>query len=99
MIDEDKAIKIALKTGKVILGNKNSMRSIRKKQAKIIIKAANCPSNLSKELEHYCKIADITLHTYKGSSRELGFICGRFHFVSSLAVIDPGDSQEILKLN
>ncbi|MHA1143562.1 MAG: 50S ribosomal protein L30e [Candidatus Helarchaeota archaeon] len=99
MIDEDKAIKIALKTGKIFLGNKNSMQAIRQKKAKLIIKAANCPEGLSKELQHYCKIAEIKLHTYKGSSRDLGEICGRYHLVSTLAVIDPGDSQDILRLS
>lgn len=99
MVDEDKAIKIALKTGKVLLGNKNSLRAIRQNKAKLIIKANNCPEYLANELNYYCDLAGIKLHTYNNSSRELGFLCGRFHMVSTLAVLDPGDSQDILKLD
>ena len=44
MIDEDNAIKIALKTGEVIIGSKRSIKSLIANKAKLIIKASNCPA-------------------------------------------------------
>ena len=98
MIDEDNAIKIALKTGKVIIGSKRSIKSLIANKAKLIIKASNCPLEISDDLLHYTKLTNVKLHTYKGSSLDLGFICGKPFMISSIAIEDAGDS-DILKLN
>ncbi|MHA1377824.1 MAG: 50S ribosomal protein L30e [Candidatus Helarchaeota archaeon] len=96
MIDEDTAIKIALKTGKVIIGSKRTIKSLISNKVKMIIKASNCPIELSEELKHYSNLANIKLHTYKGSSLDLGFVCGKPFMISTIAIEDAGDS-DILK--
>ncbi|MFX0133437.1 MAG: 50S ribosomal protein L30e [Candidatus Hodarchaeota archaeon] len=98
MIDEDTAIKIAIKTGKVIIGSKKSITSIITNKAQLIIKAANCPHQISEELKYYTKLANVSLHIYKGSSLDLGFVCGKPFMISTIAIEDAGDS-EILKLS
>ena len=98
MIDEDTAIKTAIKTGKVVIGSKKSIASIILNKAKIIIKAANCPVQISEDLKYYCKLSNTKLHIYKGSSSDLGFICGKMFMVSIIAIEDAGDS-DILKLS
>jgi len=98
MIDEDTAIKIAMKTGKVIIGSKKAIASIIKNKAQLIIKAANCPHNTSEELKYYTKLTNIPMHTYKGSSLDLGFVCGKPFMISTIAIEEAGDS-EILKLS
>ncbi|MFX1449512.1 MAG: 50S ribosomal protein L30e [Promethearchaeota archaeon] len=98
MIDEDTAIKIAMKTGKVIIGSKKSIASIIKNKAQLIIKAANCPHNITEELKYYTKLTNIPIHTYKGSSLDLGFVCGKPFMISTIAIEEAGDS-EILKLS
>ena len=96
MIDEDTAIKIAIKTGKVIIGSKRSIASLITDKAKMIIKASNCPQKISEELKYYSKLSNIKLHTYKGSNLDLGFLCGKPFMISTIAIEDAGDS-EILK--
>ncbi|MHA1298301.1 MAG: 50S ribosomal protein L30e [Candidatus Helarchaeota archaeon] len=98
MIDEDTAIKIALKTGKVIIGSKRTIKSLILNNAKMIIKASNCPSKISEELNYYSKLTNIKLHTYKGSSLDLGFVCGKPFMISTIAIEEAGDS-DILKLS
>ncbi len=98
MIDEDTAIKIAIKTGKVMIGSKRSKTSIITNKAQLVIKAANCPKKISEDLKYYTKLTNIPLHTYKGSSIDLGFICGKPFMISTIAIEDAGDS-EILKLS
>ena len=98
MIDEDTAIKIAIKTGKVIIGSKRSKTSIIANKARLVIKAANCPQKISEDLKYYTKLANTPLHIYKGSSIDLGFICGKPFMISTIAIEDAGDS-EILKLS
>ena len=97
MSEEDTSIKIALKTGDVILGYNNSIKALKNNKAKIILTANNCPEDKQNELNHLCKIANIKNHVFeKKSSWDLGFICGRPHMVAVMAVINPGDS-DILK--
>lgn len=98
MIDEDTAIKIAIKTGRVIIGSKRSIASIVSNKARMIVKAANCPLKISEELKYYCKLSNIKLYIYKGSSLDLGFICGKPFMVSTIAIEEAGDS-EILRLS
>ncbi|NVM03184.1 MAG: 50S ribosomal protein L30e [Candidatus Helarchaeota archaeon] len=97
-MDEDTAIKIAIKTGKVIIGSKRSIDSIIRNKARLVIKAANCPLKISEDLKYYSKLVNITIHTYKGSSLDLGFVCGKPFMISTIAIEEAGDS-EILKLS
>lgn len=98
MIDEDTAIKIALKTGKVIIGSKRSIKSLIANKAKMIIKASNCPPAISEEIKHFINLTNTKIHTYSGSSLDLGFICGKPFMISTIVVEDAGDS-DILKIS
>ncbi|HVP27458.1 MAG TPA: 50S ribosomal protein L30e [Candidatus Bathyarchaeia archaeon] len=97
MIDLDKAIASAVKTGKVSLGANSAIQNAQAGKAKLIVLASNCPKNLSESLEYYCKLSNIPLITHKGTSLDLGGICGKPFAVSALSIREAGDS-EILKL-
>lgn len=97
MIDVENAIKIAVKTGTVSLGSKESIRLVKNEQAKLIMVSSNCPAEILDDLKTYCKFSNLSIYQYKGSNWDLGFICGKPFMVSVLAIIEPGDS-DILKL-
>jgi large subunit ribosomal protein L30e len=97
MIDVDKAITTAVKTGKVSFGANSSIQNAQAGKAKLIILAANCPKAIHEDIEYYCKLSKIPLITHKGSSTDLGALCGKPFTVSALSIREPGDS-EILQL-
>jgi large subunit ribosomal protein L30e len=97
MIDVSKAIATAVKTGKVSLGANSALQNAKTGKAKMIILAANCPKMVHGDVEYYCKLSKVPFMTFKGSSLDLGAVCGRPYAVSALSIREPGDS-EILKL-
>jgi large subunit ribosomal protein L30e len=97
MIDVAKAIATAVKTGKVSFGANSAMQSARTGKAKMIVLASNCPAEIREDVEYYCKLSNIPLLVYKGSSTDLAAICGKPFLLSALTIREPGDS-EILKL-
>jgi large subunit ribosomal protein L30e len=97
VIDIDKAIATAAKTGKVSFGSSSVIQSAKTGKAKLIILAANCPAAIREDLEYYCKLSRVPLITYKGSSMDLAAACGKPFIVSALSIREPGDS-DILRL-
>lgn len=96
-MDVDKAINLAIKTGKVVLGTKRTLRQVKQGKTQLVIIAANCPKEIQEEVTYYGKLSEIPVYTYQGTSWDLGSVCGRPHMVTCLAVEQPGDSK-ILKL-
>jgi len=97
MIDVDKALRIAIKSGKIIIGSKRTLEDMKKGRTKLIIVASNTPSEISQDVEYYAKLSKVPIYIYQGSSWDLGSVCGKPFMVSTLAITDPGDS-DILKL-
>ena len=97
MIDVDKAIAAAVKTGKVSFGASSAVQSAQTGRAKLMILAANAPKNVRGDVEYYSKLSKVPLIIYKGSSLDLAATCGKPFTVSALSIREPGDS-EILKL-
>jgi large subunit ribosomal protein L30e len=97
VIDVDKAIATAVKTGKVSFGANSAIQSAKTGKTKLIILASNCSKNIREDVEYYCKLSNVPLIIYKGSSTDLATVCGKPFILSALSIREPGDS-EILKL-
>lgn len=97
MIDINKAIATTVKTGKVSFGANNAVKNAKIGKAKLIIVAANCPQKIREDIEYYCKLSDVPIVIYKGTSIDLGAVCGKPFMVSALTIREQGDS-DILKL-
>jgi large subunit ribosomal protein L30e len=97
MIDVDKAIATTAKTGKIQFGVNSTLKSVKAKKAALIIIASNCPQNIREDIEYYCELSKIPVNIYKGSSLDLGAVCGKPFEVSALTIREPGDS-DILKV-
>ncbi|MFW9864592.1 MAG: 50S ribosomal protein L30e [Candidatus Thorarchaeota archaeon] len=92
--DIDTNIRVAYKTGKIIYGKKQVLRYLRSDVFKMLIIANNCPSELLAQLNHYNSLMKdkIHIHTYKGSSWDLGLACAKPYMISIIGVINQGDS-------
>ena len=53
-----------------------------------------CVSRKS-EIEYFAMLAKTGVHYYSGDNVSLGTACGKYFRVSTLSIIDPGDSDII----
>ena len=93
-MDFNASLRRAIKTGKVILGQNNTEKCIKKGKAQMGRHRRNCPENFK---SHTHRIENIFIHTFEGSSVALGKACGKPFMVSTLAIVSPGES-DILSL-
>lgn len=85
-------LQLVMKSGKYVLGYKQSQKMIRQGKAKLVILANNCPALRKSEIEYYAMLAKTGVHHYSGNNIELGTACGKYYRVCTLAIIDPGES-------
>lgn len=86
-------LKLVMKSGKVILGYKEAVKSLRRGKAQMILVSSNCPQLRKSEIEYLSMLAKVTVHHYSGDNTALGTACGKFFNCSILAVLDGGDSD------
>lgn len=94
MVDIDKAIRTAVDGGKVELGTRSGVRA---KDAKLVVLSANCSDATRKDVTEACTKASVPIVVYKGTSIELGAVCGKPFAVSVITVLEAGTSN-ILEL-
>jgi large subunit ribosomal protein L30e len=97
MIDIEKAIAAAVKSGKVAFGADSAIKNAKSGKVKMIVLATNCPQNMREDIEYYCKLSNVPFITFRGSAIDLAAVCGKPFIISALSIREPGDS-EILKL-
>ncbi|PHH75008.1 hypothetical protein CDD80_2703 [Ophiocordyceps camponoti-rufipedis] len=95
---------LVMKSGKVTLGYKSTLKSLRSGKAKLIIIAGNTPPLRKSELEYYSMLSKAPIHHFSGNNGvpiktvpigniELGTACGKLYRCSTLAILDAGDSD------
>lgn len=97
MVDINKQIRMAVKTGKVGFGSKDALASSASARAKLIILAKNCRDSDRDDILHSAEQSEVPVYTFQGSSLDLGAVCEKPFPVSAIVVREPGDS-EVLKL-
>ena len=90
-------IKVLLKTGKVLLGSKRTIKALKMGKLKGVIVASTLRGDIKSDIMRYASLAGIPVVEYKGSGWELGTILGKPFLVSAVGVEELGDSQ-IMKL-
>ncbi|KAF3396297.1 60S ribosomal protein L30-1 [Penicillium rolfsii] len=84
---------LVMKSGKVTMGSKSTMKTLRSGKAKLVLIAGNCPPLRKSELEYYAMLAKVPVHHFNGNNIELGTACGKLFRCSTMAVLDAGDSD------
>ncbi|KAK7756011.1 60S ribosomal protein L30 [Diatrype stigma] len=84
---------LVMKSGKVTLGYKSTLKALRGGKAKLVIIAGNTPPLRKSELEYYSMLSKAPVHHFGGTNIELGTACGKLFRTSTLAILDAGDSD------
>ncbi len=93
MSDIKEEVSRAVKTGKVVLGSKKTIKSLLTGNPKLIVVSDSCTNELKDRLSYYSTLAGIPCKTVEGTTLELGSLCGKPYTVSALAVLDAGKSK------
>ncbi len=96
-MDVQKSIRMAVDTGRVLLGKNECMRSVRSGKSKIVLFSSNIPFDLKVAISKHAKMGGIPMYEFAGTSKELGSVCGKPYPVSVMSVLEEGDS-DILSL-
>nr|ALS04410.1 60S ribosomal protein L30 [Acartia pacifica] len=86
---------LVMKSGKYVLGYKQTLKTLRKGTSKLVIIANNTPPLRKSEIEYYAMLAKTGVHHYTGDNNELGTACGKYFRVCTLSITDAGDFDTI----
>ncbi|MCS7133071.1 MAG: 50S ribosomal protein L30e [Nitrososphaeria archaeon] len=91
--DLKRHFEVIARTGKMILGFRQSYLSVINRKAKLVILAGNCPPNLEKEMIVACKMTGIPCIKVNIPGIELGYMIGRPFSAAVISILDPGSSN------
>ncbi len=77
MVNIEKEIRTAVDTGKVIMGERETLKAVKAQGVKMVVYASNCREKPKNDLKKCAGIAGVSLYELGGSSLDLGAICGR----------------------
>jgi large subunit ribosomal protein L30e len=92
-MDVNRALRTAVQTGKVLIGTKETLRSIDEGKARLIVLANNTPDTWTSRIEQRAQERGVPLYRFAGSNGELGPACGKPFSVAALAVLEAGESD------
>tara|TARA_B110001452_G_scaffold230190_1_gene206427 strand:+ start:250 stop:549 length:300 start_codon:yes stop_codon:yes gene_type:complete len=90
-MDLNRQLKNAISTGNMRFGQRQALDACARGEAKVVIFAANCPSEFIDEL--HANHPEVTKFRANMVNRELGTACGKPFSVSTISIIDAGDSD------
>ncbi|OLS28518.1 MAG: 50S ribosomal protein L30e [Candidatus Heimdallarchaeota archaeon LC_2] len=99
MVDLDRSINVARKSGKTSIGAKSAIKAAKLGKAKAIIVAANAPADQMEDVLYYAKLSGVPIIDFPRTSQDLGIICGRPHLTSFVTVFSAGDSDILEAIN
>merc|ERR1711981_1517748 len=79
-------LQLVMKSGKYVLGAKQTLKTLRQGKAWLVIISNNCPALKRSEIEYYSMLAHCGVHHYSGNNIELGTACGKYFRVSCLSI-------------
>ncbi len=80
-------LRLAIESGRVVLGTNQCRKALREKGAKLVIISNNCLD------EYFSSQKEAPVRQFPGNNVELGAACGKPFAVSVVAVLDPGKSS------
>ncbi len=92
-MDIEKAIRSAVDSGKVIFGERQTLKATRSGEIKLAIIAEDCPQERRESLEKLGEASGVNIYNFQGSGMDLGSVCGKPFIVSMMGIIEAGDSD------
>ena len=99
MVDLDRSISVATKSGKTEFGVKQALKAARNGDAKAIVMASNAPSDMQEDVLRYAKLSELPVIVYPKTSQDLGIACGRPHLTAFVTIFNAGDSDIMQAVN
>lgn len=94
---EDK-LPLAIQTGQVLFGFRQSLKSLINMQCKMIVITTNLPPLQKKRLEYYAYLNNnIPIYSFIGTNNDLAQSCGKFFRVGVVSILDDGEADLIPK--
>ncbi|HIH40459.1 MAG TPA: 50S ribosomal protein L30e [Halobacteria archaeon] len=84
-MDIVKSLKTAVKSKKVFMGYKQTLKCLKDGKAEYIVLSQNCPEKQREIIKKEAK--DVPVYDFDGNNADLGILCGKPFFISSLVVI------------
>ncbi|EXF78600.1 ribosomal protein L7Ae/L30e/S12e/Gadd45 family protein [Colletotrichum paranaense] len=84
---------LVVKSGRIVLGYKETLKTLRTGKAKLVLIAGNTPPLRKSELEYYAMLSKVPVHHFGGTNIEMGTAVGKLFRCGTLAIIDAGDSD------
>lgn len=79
-------IQSAVKSGRAVIGYRESIKFLKNGDAKAIIIANNIPERMDAEIKHNAKVAEAKVEVFDGSSKDLGTACGKPFPVAAMVI-------------
>lgn len=92
-------LNLVMKSGKYVLGYRETLKKLRSSKGKLIILANNTPASRKSEIEYLAMLCKSDVHHYNGDNIALGTACGKYFRVGVLCITDPGDCDIIQKMH
>jgi large subunit ribosomal protein L30e len=90
-MDIARQLKQGIISGKIVFGQRQTASQCSKGDARMVLVAANCPESFIDELR--TSHPSVPVHQVTMVNRQLGAACGKPFPVSSLCIIDQGQSD------
>jgi len=90
-MDLNRQLKNAIATGTLRFGQRQALDACARGEAKLVIFAANCPIEFTDEL--HANHPEVTKFRSGLVNRELGIACSKPFSVSTISIIDAGESD------
>ena len=92
-MDVNRALRTAVQTGNVLMGTKETLKSVEEGKARLVVLANNVPGEWTTRIEQRAQARGVPLYRFQGSNGELGPACGKPFSVAALSVLEPGESD------
>ena len=90
-MDLSRELKNAIATGNLRFGQRQAVDACARGEAKLVIMAANCRTEYADDL--HARHPEVTKFRASMVNRELGIACGKPFAVSTISIIDAGESD------
>ena len=90
-LDISRQLKVAVKTGKMLFGQRQTVDACARGDAKLVILAANCPQDYIDNL--HARHPSVIMHRVMMVNRDLGVACAKPFAISTICVTDSGESD------
>lgn len=90
-MDISRQLKMAVSSGKMLFGQRQTADACARGDAKLVILAANCPQNYIDKL--HARHPSVIMHRVNMVNRDLGVACAKPFAISTICITDSGESD------